>query len=410
MCECVSMSPGVTNLPVPSIDDRARRRGQVALGDDRDLALVEDDGAARDRPAGREHQRRRRGSRRAARRGASRSQPSATEPWSCHGGGGQDRAAAPRPAGEAGGGETALPQPAQSASAGRARSEEARHRARDGTTAVRPHRTSCWRRSPGPGCRGEIGRRPPASDLRGLDGTQRFQSRPDRPHGARPERRRARAHAAPPALAHRPRRGSRRSCTRSTRRAPSRPSSRGSACRSRWSPPRTGIDARLPLRLANRLRRAGARLVHTHNATPHLYGARRRRDRAGPRGRPLPARRPHQARPRTSPTCPARCCVNRFASALSDRVVAVSDDAAAVARRDRARRPAQGPHHPERRGHPGVPARRRSPRRARRARRAGRGASTSGASPGSPPSRTTRTLLDCVRARPAASSPTRTSR
>jgi sugar transferase (PEP-CTERM/EpsH1 system associated) len=92
-----------------------------------------------------------------------------------------------------------------------------------------------------------------------------------------------------------------------------------------------GIDTRLPLRLAKRLRRMGARLVHTHNATPHLYGsvaAAVARARTGDR---FP-RVVHTKHGRNEPDMPRKVLLNRIASRFSDRVVAVSDDAAAVAR------------------------------------------------------------------------------
>ncbi len=92
-----------------------------------------------------------------------------------------------------------------------------------------------------------------------------------------------------------------------------------------------GIDPRLPVRLAARLRREGARLVHTHNATPHLYGgvaAAIARARTGAR---FP-RVLHTKHGRNAPDVPRKVLLNRIASTFSDRVVAVSEDAAAVAR------------------------------------------------------------------------------
>ena len=86
---------------------------------------------------------------------------------------------------------------------------------------------------------------------------------------------------------------------------------------------RPGLDAALPFRLAAWLRREGAALVHTHNASPHLYGAIAAR-LAG-----LPV--VHTKHGRNEPEVPRKVLLNRFASALTDRVVAVSADAARVA-------------------------------------------------------------------------------
>src|SRR5262249_25728707 len=93
---------------------------------------------------------------------------------------------------------------------------------------------------------------------------------------------------------------------------------------------RPGLDAGLPPPLPPLLPGGGARVVHTHNAGPHLYGAIAARIAAA-----RAARRPrlvHTKHGRNEPDMPRRVLANRFASALSDRVVAVSDDAAAVAR------------------------------------------------------------------------------
>src|SRR6185295_10502414 len=90
---------------------------------------------------------------------------------------------------------------------------------------------------------------------------------------------------------------------------------------------RPGLDARLVMRLAAHLQRQGASLVHTHNASPHLYGALAARlSWTGKRPRVI-----HTKHGRNEPHLARKVLLNRFASALSDRVVAVSDDAARVA-------------------------------------------------------------------------------
>jgi sugar transferase (PEP-CTERM/EpsH1 system associated) len=92
---------------------------------------------------------------------------------------------------------------------------------------------------------------------------------------------------------------------------------------------RPGLDLDLAVRLSALLRREGARVVHTHNAAAHLYGslaAHLARGRDGRRPRVV-----HTKHGRNEPELPKRVLVNRLASALCDRVVAVSDDAAAVA-------------------------------------------------------------------------------
>lgn len=88
-------------------------------------------------------------------------------------------------------------------------------------------------------------------------------------------------------------------------------------------PRRRGLDACLPMRLASWLRREGAQLVHTHNASPHLYGALA--------ARLAHIRVVHTKHGRNAPDVPRKVLVNSFASALTDRIVAVSDDAAGVA-------------------------------------------------------------------------------
>jgi glycosyltransferase involved in cell wall biosynthesis len=87
---------------------------------------------------------------------------------------------------------------------------------------------------------------------------------------------------------------------------------------------RPGLDARLPFRLAAFLRRRGARLVHTHNPSPHLYGALAARLAPG-------TRVIHTKHGRNAPDAPRKVLLNRLAAALSDRVVAVGADTAAVA-------------------------------------------------------------------------------
>lgn len=92
-----------------------------------------------------------------------------------------------------------------------------------------------------------------------------------------------------------------------------------------------GLDARLPLRLAQLLREEGARLIHTHNASPHLYGAlaaQLARIRWGERRRP---RIIHTKHGRNDPGSLRKVLVNRIAASLTDRVVAVSEDSASVA-------------------------------------------------------------------------------
>ncbi|XXX76788.1 glycosyltransferase [Sorangium sp. So ce134] len=97
-------------------------------------------------------------------------------------------------------------------------------------------------------------------------------------------------------------------------------------------PRRPGLDPGLPVRLSAWLRREGIRLVHTHNPGPHLYGALA----AGlARAAGLPGgggpRVIHTKHGRNYPKQKRKVLVNRLAAALTDRVVAVSDDARAVA-------------------------------------------------------------------------------
>ncbi|XXT19520.1 glycosyltransferase [Sorangium sp. So ce429] len=95
---------------------------------------------------------------------------------------------------------------------------------------------------------------------------------------------------------------------------------------------RPGLDPGLPVRLAAWLRREDIRLVHTHNPGPHLYGAlaaglARAASFAGGGG----PRVIHTKHGRNYPKQKRKVLVNRLAAALTDRVVAVSDDARAVA-------------------------------------------------------------------------------
>ncbi|XYH97819.1 glycosyltransferase family 4 protein [Sorangium sp. So ce1128] len=94
-----------------------------------------------------------------------------------------------------------------------------------------------------------------------------------------------------------------------------------------------GLDPGLPVRLAAWLRREGIRLVHTHNPGPHLYGAlaaglARAASFPGGGGGP---RVIHTKHGRNYPKQKRKVLVNRLAAALTDRVVAVSDDTRAVA-------------------------------------------------------------------------------
>ncbi|AGP42094.1 glycosyltransferase family 4 protein [Sorangium cellulosum] len=98
-------------------------------------------------------------------------------------------------------------------------------------------------------------------------------------------------------------------------------------------PRRPGLDPGLPVRLSAWLRREGIRLVHTHNPGPHLYGAlaaglARAASLPGRGGGPCVI---HTKHGRNYPKQKRKVLVNRLAAALTDRVVAVSDDARAVA-------------------------------------------------------------------------------
>ncbi|WP_437714209.1 glycosyltransferase [Sorangium sp. So ce448] len=93
-----------------------------------------------------------------------------------------------------------------------------------------------------------------------------------------------------------------------------------------------GLDPGLPLRLSAWLRREGIRLVHTHNPGPHLYGALAT---GLARAAALPGgggpRVIHTKHGRNYPKQKRKVLLNRLAAALTDRVVAVSDDSRAVA-------------------------------------------------------------------------------
>jgi sugar transferase (PEP-CTERM/EpsH1 system associated) len=92
-----------------------------------------------------------------------------------------------------------------------------------------------------------------------------------------------------------------------------------------------GLNPRFALRLADWLQREDAKLIHTHNASPHFYGALaaqilRVRARRGSVPRIV-----HTKHGRSEPENRRKVLVNRIASTLTDRVVAVSDDIAALA-------------------------------------------------------------------------------
>jgi sugar transferase (PEP-CTERM/EpsH1 system associated) len=93
-----------------------------------------------------------------------------------------------------------------------------------------------------------------------------------------------------------------------------------------------GLDATLPVRLARRLAREGVQILHTHNASPHFYGAVAA-SLARVAGRGAGPRVIHTKHGRNQPDVPRKVLLNRLASRLTDRVVAVSADAADVARR-----------------------------------------------------------------------------
>lgn len=90
-----------------------------------------------------------------------------------------------------------------------------------------------------------------------------------------------------------------------------------------------GVDLGVAVRLASTLRREGVRVVHTHNAASHFYGSLAAHALRLGTGRRLPV--VHTKHGRDEPGNPRRVLLNRFSSAICNRVVAVSDDAASVA-------------------------------------------------------------------------------
>jgi glycosyltransferase involved in cell wall biosynthesis len=87
---------------------------------------------------------------------------------------------------------------------------------------------------------------------------------------------------------------------------------------------RRGFDSTLPLRIAKVLRREGARVVHTHNPQPLIYGAL-----AGRLSRAGVVHTKHGANPDSF----RRRALRRAAASLVDAYVAVSRPTAEVARR-----------------------------------------------------------------------------
>ena len=90
-----------------------------------------------------------------------------------------------------------------------------------------------------------------------------------------------------------------------------------------------GLDPAVIGKLAEVLGREGIDLVHTHNPRPHVHGAL-----AALAARRVTGKRPrvvHTKHGRNYPDDLGRVLANRMASALSDRIVAVSDDARRVA-------------------------------------------------------------------------------
>lgn len=92
---------------------------------------------------------------------------------------------------------------------------------------------------------------------------------------------------------------------------------------------RPGFDQQLLMNLVNLFEDKRITLIHTHNPSPHLYGslAASIMGRRGP-WRPIVV---HTKHGRNYPRDKRRVLVNRAATALSDRVVAVSEDARQVA-------------------------------------------------------------------------------
>ncbi len=90
-----------------------------------------------------------------------------------------------------------------------------------------------------------------------------------------------------------------------------------------------GLDPRVIGELSEVLGREGIDLVHTHNPRPHVHGAL-----AALAARRVTGKRPrvvHTKHGRNYPDDLGRVIANRMASALTDRIVAVSDDARRVA-------------------------------------------------------------------------------
>lgn len=85
-----------------------------------------------------------------------------------------------------------------------------------------------------------------------------------------------------------------------------------------------GLDPVATLRLARFFDQQEAAIVHTHNAAPHFYGAVAAK---------LARRRPrvvHTKHGRNLPDIKRKVLLNHFSATLTDRLVAVSDDAAKV--------------------------------------------------------------------------------
>ncbi|EYF02311.1 glycosyltransferase family 4 protein [Chondromyces apiculatus] len=97
---------------------------------------------------------------------------------------------------------------------------------------------------------------------------------------------------------------------------------------------RPGLDPRLPVLLSRWMAREGIDLVHTHNPNPHFYGAlaaMMTRTMTGIPGRKRTPRLVHTKHGRNTPGARRKVLVNRLASSLTDRVIAVSEDARKVA-------------------------------------------------------------------------------
>ena len=98
-------------------------------------------------------------------------------------------------------------------------------------------------------------------------------------------------------------------------------------------PRRPGLDPWLPARLARWMAERGVALLHTHNPSPHFYGALAA-SLARTAASVTRAARPrvvHTKHGRNYPKEARKVLVNRMASSLTDRVVAVSEDARDVA-------------------------------------------------------------------------------